>query len=256
MKLKITLLITGVWLALGGTAAGAEFDHFHALYGKVLRQFVTNGLVDYAALKKQPQDLNAYLDKLAAVSETQFNAWSQSEQIAFLVNLYNAATLKLIIDHYPIESIRKIGWLLKGPWDQEVVRLFGNKTTLDHVEHGLLRKKYNEPRIHFALVCAALGCPPLRQEPYLASSLDAQLKEQGAQFISNESKNRVDLKKRTVYLSPIFKWFNQDFEKKSGSVVKFVAPYFSGEAREALLKGGFRIRYTDYDWSLNDVGAR
>ncbi|HEY2952770.1 MAG TPA: DUF547 domain-containing protein [Verrucomicrobiae bacterium] len=234
-------------------ARAADFDHSHALLDQVLKTHVKDALVNYPALKANPKDLITYLDQLAAVGEADFQKWPEKQQLAFLMNLYNAATLRLIIDNYPIASIKKIGGLLSGPWKQEVVRLFGHITTLDHLEHQILRKKYAEPRVHFAIVCAAYGCPPLRSEAYVADRLDAQLDDQGRRFLGSANKNSVDAKARTLYLSPIFKWFSEDFEKKSGSVQKFVAPFFPEDARKEIEKGGLKMKYTDYDWSLNEA---
>ena len=253
MKSLLILFLFGVGLASSRVEGAAEFDHTHATYGIVLQRSVTNALVDYAALKAQPAQLNAYLDQLAGVRENEFKSWTRENQLAFLINLYNAATLRLIIDHYPISSIKKIGHVFKGPWDQPVVRLFGKTTTLDHVEHGILRKQYPDPRIHFALVCAARGCPPLREEPYIGERLDRQLTDQGKAFLRNSDKNSVDLKNQVIYLSPIFKWFEADFTQKAPSVRAFVAPFFRPEDSRALQKGIWKIKFTEYDWSLNAV---
>ena len=245
-------------LAIGASLAAAPFDHSHAAFDAVLKKHVADGTVDYAALKAAPQALNAYLDRLAAVGQADFGAWAEPERLAFLFNLYNAATLKLIVDHYPVKSIKKIGGFFNfgglgdGPWAQKVVRLFGQVTTLDRVEHGIIRKDYAEPRAHFALVCAARGCPPLRAEAFVGARLGAQLDEQGRVFLGQAAKNRVEAATRTLHLSQIFKWFAGDFEAQAGSVEKFVAPFFPEAARGALAAGGFRISYTDYDWDLND----
>jgi hypothetical protein len=244
---------------VGGSAGSlppSDFDHSHALFGKVLDAFVADGWVNYAGLEQNPADLKAYLGQLASISRTEFVKWSEPEQIAFLSNLYNAATLQLIIDHYPVQSIKKIGGRWKGPWKQEVVSLFGEKVTLDHVEHDLIRKDYNEPRVHFALVCAARSCPPLRGEPYTPEKLDEQLEDQGRIFMNTPSKNRVDLENRTAYLSKIFKWFGGDFEEASGSVPAFVRPYFPKDISKQLEDGKFAVEYMDYDWALNDLKAR
>ena len=169
--------------------------------------------------------------------------------MAFLLNAYNAYTLKLITDRYPLKSIKDIGGWFSGPWDQPVVKLFGETITLNTVEHKILRKDYSEPRIHFALVCAAKGCPPLRGEAYVAARLNGQLDDQAKLFLANPAKNRVDVANHTVYLSPIFKWYGSDFEKKSGSVLTALKPYWPGKA---VATDDFKIRYTDYDWSLNE----
>jgi len=135
------------------------------------------------------------------------------------------------------------------------VSLFGEKVTLDHVEHDLIRKDYSEPRVHFALVCAARSCPPLRGEPYTPDKLDEQLEDQGRIFMNTPSKNRVDLENRTAYLSKIFKWFSGDFEEASGSVLAFVRPYFPKDISRQLEDGKFAVEYMDYDWALNDRKA-
>jgi hypothetical protein len=140
-----------------------------------------------------------------------------------------------------------------------VVHLFGKTITLDDVEHGLIRPQYHEPRVHFALVCAAKGCPPLRSQSYVGSRLDEQLDDQAKMFLTNGGKNRV--KDHTIYLSPIFKWYGDDFTKKYGSVLNFVRLYFPESEAKFLqsattAQGEFQIKYTDYDWSLNDVAER
>jgi hypothetical protein len=238
-------------------AAAAEFDHSHAALDRVLKQRVKGERVDYAGLKADPKDLDAWLKSARALSEAEFKSWTEPQQLAFLINLYNAATLKLIIDHYPLKSIKDIGSIFKGPWKQEVVPLLGQTVTLDHLEHGVLRKDYNEPRLHFAIVCAAKGCPPLRAEAFVAGKLNEQLEEQGRIFLGAKDKNRFDAASRTLHLSPIFKWFSEDFEAKSGSVTKFVLPYFSPEVQKQIQDAkSVNVRYTDYDWSLNDGSVR
>jgi hypothetical protein len=226
----------------------------HGLYGRVLSRFVRDARVDYAALHADPKDLDAYLDSLASVTEAEFRRWPAKDRLAFLLNLYNARTLRLIADHYPIRSIKDIGNILKGPWDQPVVSLFGKTITLGHLEHTILRKEYNDPRVHFALVCAAKGCPPLLGEPYVASRLDAQLDERGGVFMAQREKNRLE--GDVLFLSPIFDWFEEDFEKKSGSVLSFVAPYFPPEEAKTILSGTIKIKYTSYDWTLNERSPR
>ncbi len=241
-------------LALGfalfaSRAAAAEFDQSHALFDAVLKQRVKNARVDYAGLKAHPEDLNRYLVQVAAVSKADFKKWSEPQQIAFLSNAYNAYTLKLIIDHYPLKSIKDIGGFLDGPWDQPVVKLFGETMDLNTVEHKILRVDYAEPRLHFVLVCAAKGCPPLRGEAYVGVRLEEQLADQAKQFLAESTKNRIAASERVVYLSPIFKWYGSDFEKKSGSVLVALKPYWPGKVTAT---DGFKIRYTDYDWSLNE----
>jgi len=228
-----------------------EFEQSHSAFTGILQKHLKDEMVDYAGLKKDPAELNAYLDTLADVPESTFKKWDKDQQMAFLINLYNAATLKLIVDHYPLKSIKDIGNVLKGPWKQEVVRLFGKFETLDHVEHDLLRGNYDDPRIHFAVNCASIGCPALRPEAFQATKLDAQLEEQARKFLQDSSKNRLDTENEVLHLSPIFDWFEDDFTAESGTVEKFVTPYFKPADREVIERGGLSIENTDYDWDLN-----
>jgi hypothetical protein len=210
---------------------------------------------------------------MAALDPKVFDGWSRKETLAFWINAYNALTLVAIIDNYPIQSsffrslrfpknsIRQIA----GVWDELEFPVIGRKLTLDGIEHDILRPKFNEPRIHMAIVCAALGCPILRNEPYVASKIDSQLDDQAARFMKNSKKFRIDRKDGRVYLSPIFKWFGDDFIRTYGTnkkfagfgdseraVLHFVSRYVSPEEREFLEKGEFSIEYLPYDWSLNE----
>ena len=236
--LILTLLMVGP--AVSATAQ--DFDHNHAAYDAILKTHVTNGMVDYKALKAAQKALDRYLAALAAVSEPRFKSWTEPQKIAFLANLYNAATLRLILDHYPLKSIKDIGTILKGPWDQPVVRLCGKTIALNNLEHDILRKDYNEPRLHMALVCAAKGCPPLRNEAYAAGRLNEQLDDQARTYLSSPAGLRVERAKGEAHVSSIFKWYGKDFQ----SVPAFVAKY-SGQSMD-----GLKIRYLDYDWSLNE----
>ena len=190
-----------------------------------------------------------------SLPEKDFMAFSEKQKIAFLINLYNATTLRLVIDHYPIKSIKDVGTWLNGPFDQKLVRLMGRSFSLGDLEHAILRKNHNEPRMHFALVCASLGCPSLRTEPYVAEKLDNQFDDQARKFLASSSRNAVDVKTRTLYLSKIFKWYEKDFTRKGGSVISLILPYLSDDVAGEVKKGGFKIVYTEYDWSLNDLNA-
>jgi hypothetical protein len=256
MKCIPTAIGFALWCAVNGAlsaAPAAAFDHTHPLFDRVLKRYSKNALVDYATLKANPADLNRYLDGLAAVPESEFNRWSREEQIAYLINLYNASTLRLVIDHYPLKSIKEIGSIVRGPFDQKVVRLFGRTTSPGDLEKDYLRRRYQEPRIHFAIVCASRGCAPLRSEAYTAGKLDQQLDDQARKFMATPGKNRVDLPAGVVYLSPVFKWFKEDFVRKSGSVLAFAKDYFPPDTARRLAGGRFKIEYTNYDWSLNEL---
>ena len=254
---SLRLLIVCCACFLGLTSVVRAFDQTHAGFDRVLTLHVRDGAVNYAALKAAPGELKAYLAQLAAVTESAFKGWSAPDQLAYLINLYNAATLQIIIENYPLKSIRSIGLIPGRAWKKAFISLFGRNVSLDHVEHEIIRKNYRDARVHFALVCAAQSCPPLRAEPFVGARLDAQLDEQGRIFLAQEVNNRVEASSRTVHLSPIFQWFAGDFEAEAGSVLKFVTPFFPDAARAALSGGGeFKVVFTEYDWSLNQQGSR
>ena len=227
------------------------FDPAHPQLAKVLEK-VTDGFgaVDYEALHRNPEPLEAYLNLAASVPRSQFDCWTKPERMAFLLNVYNAATLKLMADHYPIASIKMIGGV-RSVWNLKVVRLFGAKCSLNHVEHEMVRKMFQSPSVHFALVCGAKSCPVLRKEPYTAAKLEEQFAEQARTFLGDEEKNFVDLMEKELHLSPIFKWYGEDFGKDDAAIIQFVADFFPPETAEALRGGGFKVRYTKYDWSAN-----
>ncbi len=252
-KIKLMMLLVTFLFISAYAAPTQNFDHTHAAYNAILKRVVAHGRVDYQVLKADPKALNLYLDTLAAVSEGRFKSWTKSQRLAFLINLYNATTLRLIIDHYPVKSIKDIGSFFRGPWKQKVVRLFGQTITLNTLEHEIIRKQFDEPRVHAALVCAAKGCPPLRSEAYVADRLDEQLTDQMQQFLANRIKNRVDAARGKVYLSPIFKWYGTDFKKNGTSLLNALLPYWP-QPEADLLKSrrDWDIDYTDYDWSLNE----
>ncbi len=174
-----------------------------------------------------------------------------AQQLAFLINLYNATTLQLITHHYPVKSIKKIGGWFTSPWSLPVVRVWGGTNSLDWLEHEIIRARYAEPRFHFALVCAARGCPPLRAEPFVSTRLEEQLDDQGRIFMGQTEKNRFNEPARTLHLSPIFKWFREDFLADAESIQAFVGRYWNPAEAGKLGQTRLRIRYTDYDWSLN-----
>ena len=188
-------------------AVNQSFDYQD--FAEVLETHVDEqGLVDYVGLQANREQLDSFNQALGAVSPETYASWSEAEQIAFLTNAYNAFTLQSIIDQQPIkESIRDI----RGVWNKRKFSLAGEEKTLDNIEHDTLRKDFNEPRIHVALVCAAISCPPLRNEPYLPEKLDAQLDDQTAKFANSIHGFNLDRRDDRVYLSSIFKWYGKDF---------------------------------------------
>ena len=235
------------------TNAGEAFDQTHSRYTRVLAATVKDGRVDYAKLKAAPADLDAYLKDVGSVSAADFARWSKGDRLALLLNLYNAQTLRLIVDQYPLKSIRSIGALPGAAWRGLIVRFGGQMLSLEHLENKVIRPEYREPRIHFALVCAAVSCPPLRGEPYVGSRLGEQLDDQARKFLATTESNRFDAAKNTLYLSQIFNWYKEDFIKPAGSVANYVKPFLPKSQRDALADPAkAKVQFNEYDWALND----
>jgi len=252
-RLRLFIILSALGAAFSLTASEA-FDHTHARFGRVLAGYVQEARVDYAGLKQNPAELDTYLTELASVPPAVFKDWSEEERLAFLINLYNAQTLRLVINHYPLKSIRSIGTLPGAAWRIRDVRFGGSLLTLDHLENKLIRVDYDEPRIHFALVCAAEGCPPLRSEPYVGERLNDQLDDQARLFLGTPDKNRFDEAKAILWLSPIFKWYKKDFTDPAGSLDAYVQPFLPASSGNALATAPeVSVRYTDYSWSLNQL---
>ena len=230
-------------------------------YNSILKDYVNfRGLVDYEKLKENRQQLDEFNSTIGAVSASRYNYWKDSEKIAFLINAYNSFTLESIIDNYPTKSIRNI----IGVWKIRKFNFAKKKITLDHIEHQILRKEFNQPGIHVALVCAAISCPPLRQEAYTSRQLEEQLDDQAKKFLGNSQGFKIDSQNNTIYLSSIFKWFGKDFEKNYGqaqnieglnktetAIVNYARKYVNSNAQKFLDKGGYKVKYSEYDWSLN-----
>jgi hypothetical protein len=206
--------------------------------------------VNYSEWKKQPQQLQQYLQSLSGVSEKQYLGWNKAQQLAFLINAYNAFTVKLILDHYPVESIKDIGSFFRSAWKIRFFRLFGEERYLDYIEHDLIRGSggFNEPRIHFAVVCASIGCPKLHKQAFTEHNLERLLELGATTFLSDKSRNRYDAAEKTLYLSPIFKWYGEDFVAKFGTVKNYVLPKMGINSGNPDIE----IEYLDYNWQLND----
>ena len=207
----------------------------HAAFSALLKRYVnTDGDVDYAGLKSQLPKLNAYLSTLSQ-NPPQDN-WSRNERLAYWMNAYNAATLKLIAENYPLTSITKLDG--GKPWDVKRVELGGTTYSLNEIENDIIRPRFKEPRIHFAVNCAAASCPPLRNEAYVASRLDAQLDEQTRAFVNDSRYNTFSSGTATV--SKIFDWYGEDF----GDLKTFLGKYHAGGAPS-------NVKFAEYDWALN-----
>ena len=223
-------------------AAAAVFDHSHATWTTQLGRFVHDGVVDYAGWKKAEPALDEYLRELVVVKRKAFASFTRPEQLAFLIDAYNAYTVKTVLDHYPLSSIRAIGLLPGAAFRRSFIPLLDEELSLNDVE-GRLRD-LRDPRIHCALVCASKSCPRLRSSAYRGSELDAQLDEAARGFLGDPAKNRFE--PGVARLSAIFKWYADDFRAGAGSVVGWVNRY-----APVQLPPGARPQYLDYDWSLN-----
>lgn len=220
----------------------------HNLYTQLLQKYADDsGWVNYKGLISERKQLEEYLQTLS--NNPPGEQWSTNEQIAYWINAYNAFTLKLIIDHYPVKSIKDIGFpvqipFVNTPWQKKFFSIGGDKMDLDEIEHNILRNKFNEPRIHFALVCASRSCARLRREAYTGSKLDQQLNEQARSFLANKNKNKITADNAAV--SSYFKWFKKDFTK-NGTVREYINQYAPVKINE-----GAPISYLKYDWRLNE----
>ncbi|MEO8937087.1 MAG: DUF547 domain-containing protein [Burkholderiaceae bacterium] len=220
--------------------------------------------VDYAGFAADRVALDRYTGALSAVSKSAFDGLSKPQQMAFLINAYNAFTIELILTRYPkLDSIRDLGSVFSSPWKQRFITLLGDQVSLDDIEHGMLRApgRYDDPRIHFAVNCASIGCPALREEAYVAERLEAQLDDQVRRFLSDRTRNRFDPKTRALQVSKLFDWYGADFTKGHRGITSirgFLAGYADQLADapgdRATIRGqGAPVGFTDYDWRLNDV---
>lgn len=251
------------------------FDHTHATLGQVAERFFHPDGVRYEALKADRSALDAYVGQLGSVSPETFDSWTREQQMAYLINAYNALVVGTVIDHHPIQRrlapsalVRPANsvWQIAGFFDGIQHDVAGRRMTLDDIEHAWLRPRYQDPRIHFAIVCAARSCPPLRTEAYTPDRLDAQLEEQARTFYTGDL-NRFDRANSVVELSRIFDWFGEDFEPlapqtgfrgEAGErgILALGARFLPDATAEWLRSGDYEIRYQDYDWELNELGSR
>jgi hypothetical protein len=271
---KILSCLLAAGLMLSSTAVVA-FDHQHQMFNQVLNDVVRlspnkrQTRVDYGLLNKQPEQLNRYLAALSSVKQSEYKLWTDDEQLSFLINAYNAFTLQLINQNYgkfqngKVESIKDLGGFFSSPWKQSFFTLLEEKHSLDDIEHDMIRVWFKRPRIHAALVCAAVSCPPLRDQAFVADQLSQQLDDQMRQFLSDDQRNTINLSDNRVNLSSIFKWYGEDFEKgqQGFTTLKDLIKLYQADMADSpqqltwLQKQDFNIRYLDYDWRLNDIST-
>lgn len=221
----------------------------HLSWDRLLDLYVdTDGGVDYDGFLLNKNELDYYLKALSLNPPK--NDSSSDYKMAYWINCYNAFTIKLILDHYPIESIKDISdgvAMIDSPWDIKFFEIGGVDFDLNTIEHEILRKEFNDPRIHFAINCASFSCPKLLNQAYLPKQIDYQLERQAIDFINNSSKNKIE--ENTLKLSEIFSWFKVDFDKHGG-VKLFLQKYVTFDVASAS------IEYVDYDWKLNNVSPK
>ncbi|MEM8895912.1 MAG: DUF547 domain-containing protein [Bacteroidota bacterium] len=227
---------------------GSSFSH--ETWDALLKKYVkADGSVDYKGIQSEKAQLDSYLRSLEANPPNK-EKWTDKEQIAYWINAYNAYTVDLILQYYPVGSIKDIGSAIQipfvnTPWDIKFIEIGGEKYDLNNIEHGILRADFEEPRIHFAVNCASFSCPALRAEAYTGDKLETQLDEQARLFINDDRKNQIS--KGSAELSKLFSWYSGDFNDNM-SVEEYINQYADTQITEET-----DIDYLDYDWSLNDL---
>lgn len=221
----------------------------HQLWDELVKANVSpDGRVNYKGFIQSRSKLEQYLN-LLSMNAPDRKTWSKNEQLAYWINAYNAFTVKLIVDNYPTKSIRDLGPKLKIPmvsdvWHYKFFKIGGVDSSLDEIEHSILRKEFDEPRIHFAINCASVSCPPLLNEAFLADKLEIQLQKVATTFINDSSRNKIS--KDAIQVSQIFSWFNGDFTKK-GTLIDFLNRY-----SKVKISPNAKVSHLDYNWNLNE----
>jgi hypothetical protein len=263
--IRIFLMLCAALLFAPG--ASAQFDPSYAAWDGLLKAHVRwlpdnkQSRVDYAGFQADRQALKKVLADLSAVSPAEYGGWSKPQQMAFLINAYNAYTVELILTKYPdLKSIKDLGSFIQSPWKKKFFRLLGEDRHLDWIEHEQLRPLHADPRVHAAVNCASIGCPALRPEAFTAAKLDAQLEDGMQRFLGDRTRNRV--REGRLEVSAIFKWFKEDFEKghQGFEQVEDVFARYAAQltddpaARTRLKARTIPVSHLDYDWSLNALG--
>ncbi len=249
---RVQRLLPMFIVAKAAMAEGATLPVDHRMFDELLHRYVTPAGVSYQDWSQHPEDiqkLRRYLSGLQSATPSQMGA---EPALAYWINLYNAATLNLVLEKYPIKSIKDIGAPSSSPWEKTVATVEGRPLSLSQIENDVIRPKFHAARSHFALNCAARGCPPIRPEAYVGERLRSQLEDQTKRFLGDRKTNFVDAT-GTIWLSKIFEWYAADFEAASGSVWAFVAPYLEGSPAGARSASKSPLRYTEYDWTLNEA---
>ena len=223
----------------------STFDHSYQSYGALLTPVVRGARVDYRVLVSRKRDLELVAREFGSPSDEAERGWTRQQRIAFWINAYNVFTLKAIADRYPVRSIRQI----RGVWTGLRFRAASRELTLDDIEHRILRPEFKDARVHFAINCASVSCPALREEPYVAARLDAQLDEAARRYLA--SPLGLQVRGHTLHVSSIFKWYGDDFAP--AGIPGTIATYGPPAAQQIARSPDVRLRFLRYDWSLNDT---
>ena len=243
---SLLILVSCQSSTLGGIATTPPS---HQIWNQLLQSHVAaNGNVNYQGFVKDKVKLDQYL-KLLSDNAPDRKTWSKNQQLAYWINAYNAFTVKLIVANYPTKSIRDLGPKLKIPavsdvWHYKFFKIAGVETSLDEIEHSILRKEFSEPRIHFAINCASVSCPPLLNEAFTAENLEAQLQKVAIAFVNDSSRNKISTD--AIQVSSIFSWFKEDFTK-NGTLIDFLNKY-----SKVRIKPNAKVSFLDYNWNLNE----
>ncbi len=258
------------FLLLIATGLVQAFDHSHDAWDGLLKRHVVlisegnASQLDYAGMLADRATLEPYLETLSAVTDDEYRGWIKTQRLAFLINAYNAFTVELILTRYPdLQSIKETGSLLRSPWKQRFFTLLGQERHLDELEHELIRAPgvFDEPRIHFAVNCASVGCPMLHNEAYTAEYLDSQLEDSLRRFLSDRSRNRLDAISGRLQVSKIFDWYGEDFAQGHQGFTSLQTLFgkYAGlltdasDARLRIAAGDYQLEFLDYGWNLNDL---
>ena len=248
LLLAISLFFVLLWVL---PVDAFDFSDWDSLIKKHVKPKRVDGIfinaVDYKNLKND-SNFNRLISRLGSAQLVSLK--SREEKLVFWINTYNILAAKMVTDHYPIKSIKDAGSIFSRVWKKNAGHVAGKERTLNEIEHEILRKM-DEPRVHVAIVCASVSCPDLRLEAFNVNSLNEQLDDQMKVFLKSSEKGmKIDNEKNRVYLSSIFKWFEDDFESRGG-VLKFIANYVSPDVAKKLTRSGIKIYYLEYNWGIN-----
>ncbi|MBL8857547.1 MAG: DUF547 domain-containing protein [Planctomycetes bacterium] len=234
------------------------FDHTHKAWSTVLAAHVHDDAFDYKGLKKDRAGLDAYIATLAAVTAEDFGRWNKSRRYAYWINAYNAYTIQRVVDGYPVASIKDLGDEKLSVWDREFIPLGAlapdlkkSMLTLNDIENKILRPVFKDARVHAAINCASVGCPPIRAEAYVGDTLDKQLDASVKAWLTDSRRNRFDADKKLIEVSQVFDWFKDDFIRDAGSVTAWLAKHAPDQKWLADAKR-VELKFLDYSWKLND----